>query len=167
VIRKSNTYAARATLVSALALTVLVAGATAAFATGRTGATTKKKPIAVTVVVGDVEMPGIPEHEHPPGSMTMTVAPASVPHGKVKFTVKNAGTELHEMVVVKTTTPFDQMPVNAKNKVSEKGSVGEIAAIGKGKTKSKTLKLKAGSYVLVCNIAEHYAAGMRAAFTVT
>jgi uncharacterized cupredoxin-like copper-binding protein len=36
-----------------------------------------------------------------------------------------------------------------------------------GKTKSVTLDLKAGSYVLVCNIEKHYAMGMRAAFTVS
>jgi uncharacterized cupredoxin-like copper-binding protein len=29
------------------------------------------------------------------------------------------------------------------------------------------MKLKAGQYALVCNIAEHYGAGMRAGFTVT
>ena len=42
-----------------------------------------------------------------------------------------------------------------------------MGSIGKGKTKSKTLKLKAGSYALVCNIAKHYGLGMRAGFTVT
>jgi uncharacterized cupredoxin-like copper-binding protein len=36
-----------------------------------------------------------------------------------------------------------------------------------GKTKSKTLTLKKGHYALVCNIAKHYALGMRAPFTVT
>ena len=54
-----------------------------------------------------------------------------------------------------------------KNRISEAKSVGEIGNIGKGKTKSKTFTLKAGKYVLVCNIAKHYQLGMRAPFTVT
>ena len=36
-----------------------------------------------------------------------------------------------------------------------------------GKTVTKTLDLKAGTYVLVCNIEKHYAQGMRMGFTVS
>jgi uncharacterized cupredoxin-like copper-binding protein len=158
---------ARFVLTGGLALVLLMAAASAASATGRAGVIARAKPVTVTVVGDDTPMPGMAEHEHPPGSMSMTVSSPSVRHGRVKFIVKNDGTELHEMVVLRTTTPFDQMHVNAQNKVSESGSVGEVAAIGKGKTKSKTMTLKTGAYVLVCNIHEHYAAGMRAAFTVT
>src|SRR6266545_2093854 len=35
------------------------------------------------------------------------------------------------------------------------------------KTKSTTIDLKPGNYVLVCNIERHYEKGMRTAFTVT
>ena len=157
VIRKPYRHAARAAIVSALSLALLVAGAGAAFATGDTAP--KAKTTTVNVVVGDTA--GLN------GPMTMTVTPNSAPAGKVKFKVQNQGTIIHEMVVVKTTTAFDALPVNPNNKVSEKGSKGEVSSIGKGKTKSKTLKLKAGSYVLVCNIAKHYGLGMRAPFTVT
>jgi uncharacterized cupredoxin-like copper-binding protein len=163
VIRKWNVRLVKAAIVGALTLALLIGGTGAAFAAGDSA--TKAKTTTVNVVVSDMHAAGMPEHA--PGTMSMTVTPASAPHGKVKFSVKNEGTELHEMVVIKTTTPFDQMQVTAKSKVSESGSVGEISGIGKGKTKSKTLKLKAGSYALVCNIAEHYAAGMRAGFTVT
>lgn len=100
------------------------------------------------------------------GAMTMTVTPSSAPAGKVKFTVSNSGTVIHEFVILKTKVPFDKIPVT-KNRISEAKAVGEIGGIGKGKTKSKTFKLKAGKYVLVCNIAKHYQLGMRAAFTVT
>ena len=166
MIRKPNRRAAWAALVSALSLALLVAGTGAAFATGHAEPAKKTKTTTVNVVVSDMHMPGMPE-DHAPGTMSMTVDPVSAPHGKVKFVVQNQGTELHEMVVIKTSTPFDQLQVDAKNKVSEKRSKGEISSIGKGKTKSKTFKLKAGQYALVCNIAEHYTAGMRAAFTVT
>lgn len=112
------------------------------------------------------------------GPMTTVVAPASVPAGKVKFVVKNAGTIQHELIVLKSTTPFDQLPIvdandppvpvsSGANKVSEATSVGESGNVDVGKTKSVTLDLKTGSYVLVCNIAQHYGLGMRAAFSVT
>ena len=102
------------------------------------------------------------------GPMTMTVTPTSAPAGKVKFVVTNNGTILHEIVVLKTNVAYDKLPVNAKtHKVSEAKTVGEVGNVPKGKTKSKTLTLKKGNYVLVCNIAKHYAMGMRAAFTVT
>jgi uncharacterized cupredoxin-like copper-binding protein len=53
------------------------------------------------------------------------------------------------------------------NKVNEATKAGETGDVEKGKTKSVTLKLKKGSYALVCNIAQHYGLGMRAAFSVT
>ena len=53
------------------------------------------------------------------------------------------------------------------NKVSETKSVGEVGNVPKGKTRTKTLTLKKGNYVLVCNIAKHYEMGMRVAFTAT
>ena len=165
MIRTSKRRVARGAVAGAISVGLLVAGAGAAVATGRTEAATQTKTTTVNVVVSDMHAEGMPEHA--PGTMSMTVDPVSAPHGKVKFVVQNQGTELHEMVVIKTNTPFDQLPVSSKNKVSEKGTKGEIEGIGKGKTKSKTLKLKAGQYALVCNITEHYTAGMRAGFTVT
>ena len=146
----------RAALLVALSITLLVGGAGAAFAAGRSA--TKVKTTTVTVVVGDTA--GLN------GPMTMTVTPESAPAGKVKFKVQNQGTIIHEMVVLKATAAFDQLPVT-NDKVSEAKKVGEVSSIGKGKTKSKTLKLKAGSYALVCNVAKHYGLGMRAGFTVT
>jgi mono/diheme cytochrome c family protein len=109
--------------------------------------------------------------------MTLTVAPASVNAGKVTFVVKNTGTILHEMIVLRTSTPFDQLPIvdggdppapvaSGANKVSETPSVGETGDVPRGTTKSVTLTLKKGSYVLVCNVAQHYGLGMRAVFTV-
>jgi uncharacterized cupredoxin-like copper-binding protein len=151
-----NMRPVRAALLVALSITLLVAGAGAAFAAGSSA--TKAKTTTVTVVVGDTA--GLN------GPMTMTVTPESAPAGKVKFKVQNQGTIIHEMVVLKATAPFDQLPVT-NDKVSEAKKVGEVSSIGKGKTKSKTLKLKAGSYALVCNVAKHYGLGMRAGFTVT
>jgi uncharacterized cupredoxin-like copper-binding protein len=117
---------------------------------------------ATTVVVTVGDTTGLA------GPMTMTVAPDAAPAGKVTFKVTNNGTILHEMVVLKLKagTTYDQLKVNSKNEVSESTTVGEVGNVPKGKTKSVTLKLKKGNYVLVCNIAKHYGLGMRAAFTV-
>ena len=92
----------------------------------------------------------------------------SVAAGKVTFTLKNSGNRQHELIVLKTDTPFDALTVNpADNKVSEDSSVGEISETDAGKTGTVTLDLKPGKYVLVCNIEKHYAQGMKSAFTVT
>jgi uncharacterized cupredoxin-like copper-binding protein len=140
-------------------------------ATASNAAIVAKKPVSVvTVTLGDTA--GLN------GPMTLTVSPATVPAGKVKFVVTNSGTVIHELIVLKTKLPFDQLPVTdagdpphrvstGANKVDEGKNIGETGDVAKGKSKSVTLKLKKGSYVLVCNIAQHYGLGMRAAFTVT
>jgi uncharacterized cupredoxin-like copper-binding protein len=137
---------------------------------GTEAAPKKLKATSVNVVLSDSQ--GLN------GSMTLTVDPPSVKAGKVKFVVKNTGTILHELIVLKSSTPFDQLPIadagdppapvaSGANKVSEAAKVGETGDVDQGKTKSVTLKLGKGSYALVCNIAQHYGLGMRAAFTVT
>ena len=88
------------------------------------------------------------------------------------FTVKNTGTIEHEVVVLKTDTAFDQLVVgdSEPDKIDESSSVGETGDPGlqPGETRSFTVTgLTPGKYVLVCNIAKHYALGMRAAFTVS
>ncbi len=93
--------------------------------------------------------------------------PSSVKAGKVTFSVANTGSIDHEMVVLKTDDAFDQLKVDSAGKVGEDGSIGEVSEFKAGATKSVTLDMSAGSYVLVCNIEGHYTKGMRAAFTVT
>ena len=44
------------------------------------------------------------------GPMTLDVSPATAPAGDVTFVVKNAGTIVHEAVVLKTNIPFDKTP---------------------------------------------------------
>jgi uncharacterized cupredoxin-like copper-binding protein len=98
----------------------------------------------------------------------LNVSVSTVPAGPVTFTLtnnSNVGKE-HEMVVLKTDTPYDQLEVGADDRVSEADSVGEISEIKPGTTGTVTLDLEPGKYVLVCNLAKHYAQGMRAAFTV-
>lgn len=108
------------------------------------------------------------------GPMTLTTDKNTAPAGDVTFVVKDAGTIDHEMVVLKTTAPFDKLPITTfdgeANRVDEASSVGETGdpAPKAGETRTFTVKdMKAGSYALVCNLAKHYGLGMRAAFTVS
>jgi uncharacterized cupredoxin-like copper-binding protein len=107
------------------------------------------------------------------GPMTMTVEPKTAKAGKVTFTVKNTGTIEHEVVVLPLAagTTYDKLTVETSgadvDKVSEDGSLGESGELKAGETATFTVDMTAGDYALVCNIAKHYAMGMRSAFTVT
>lgn len=102
--------------------------------------------------------------------MTITASPSSIAAGSVTFAATNVGTIDHELVVLKTDLAPDALPVK-DGKVEEAGTgiqaIGEIEEFAPGKTESATFNLEAGKYVLLCNIASHYQAGMRAAFTVS
>jgi uncharacterized cupredoxin-like copper-binding protein len=87
-------------------------------------------------------------------------------HGKVKFTVKNAGDTEHEFVVIKTSTKASKLKVTGSH-ASEKGNVGEVEDIAPGKTKSLSLNLAKGHYALICNLPGHYKQGMHLDFTVS
>ncbi len=114
------------------------------------------------------------------GPMTLTLSPATAPTGNVTFIVKNNGTILHEAVVLKTDTPFDQLPITyggdppapvatGADKVGEDANVGETGDpnLKPGDTRTFTIKnMTTGHYVVVCNLAGHYGMGMRAAFEV-
>jgi uncharacterized cupredoxin-like copper-binding protein len=95
------------------------------------------------------------------------IAPSTptVKAGKVTFDVKNAGAVPHEMVVIKTDKPAGGL--GSGSRVSEKGSVGEVSDVAPGASGTKTLKLKPGKYVLICNLPGHYMQGMHTAFTVS
>jgi uncharacterized cupredoxin-like copper-binding protein len=91
--------------------------------------------------------------------------PSSDPAGKVTFKAVNDGKVTHELVVLNTDRAPGALPV-AKGKADETGDLGEAEDIAAGSSKSVTLALKPGHYVLICNLAGHYQAGMHAAFTV-
>lgn len=88
-----------------------------------------------------------------------------VPAGNVTFVVTNKGKVEHEFVVIKTNKAPKALPMKG-SQASEAGAKGEIEEFGSGQTKRLTLKLKAGKYVLICNLPGHYKAGQAAAFQV-
>jgi uncharacterized cupredoxin-like copper-binding protein len=120
-----------------------------------------------TAASGGPTLVNVEGGEKPDGTYYFTVTPMSVKAGPTTITFKNAGTKEHEVVVLKTDTPADKLEVGANHEVSEAASVGEDSETKPGKTKSTTIDLQPGNYVLVCNIERHYERGMHAALTVT
>ena len=92
-------------------------------------------------------------------------SPKSVSAGKVTFSVKNAGGDGHELVIVRTSTSASKLKTSS-GRASTKGVVAEIEDIAAGKTKKRSVTLKKGHYVLLCNLVGHYQQGMRTDFTV-
>src|SRR3954454_6891749 len=58
-------------------------------------------------------------------------SPKSVSAGKVTFSVKNAGDDEHELVVLKTSTRASKLKVSG-GRAATKGSVGEVEDIAGG-----------------------------------
>jgi uncharacterized cupredoxin-like copper-binding protein len=94
------------------------------------------------------------------------VAPAAttVAAGKVKIAAANDGRATHEMIVLRTDKTAASL--GSGKRVSEAGSVGEIADLKAGASAAKTFDLKPGHYVVICNLPGHYSAGMHADLTV-
>jgi uncharacterized cupredoxin-like copper-binding protein len=100
----------------------------------------------------------------------------TVPAGDIYFHVDNQGPEdAHEFVIIKTDLELTKLPTS-KGKVPEDkvDLVDEIEPFTPKSQAADTFNLKAGKYVLICNIAEvedgkiesHYELGMRTTLTV-
>ena len=90
--------------------------------------------------------------------------PSSTEHGRVTFNVRNTAGMEHELIVIKTRRRAADLPLR-NGRASERGSKGDVEVEG-GERERLTLNLRAGHYVLICNIGQHYQAGMRTNFTV-
>jgi uncharacterized cupredoxin-like copper-binding protein len=100
--------------------------------------------------------------------MKISLDRTSVPAGTITFVVKNTGAIEHELVVLQTDTAQDKiaMDMDEAGKMDETGNVGETGDVDAGGSKTFTVTLPAGHYVLMCNEVGHYAAGMHMTFTV-
>ena len=141
-----------------------------------------RRLVVATMVVGAVAggfTPSLAAAAKPPKVKVQLIefqinpALSFVAKGKINFVVKNGGTETHEFVIVRGSDPA-ALPTKADGSVDEdqipkSDQVGELEKIKKGKTKSKTFKLSAGPYILLCNtvdteedgtVVSHFARGM-------
>jgi hypothetical protein len=105
--------------------------------------------------------------------------PTSADAGEIEFVGDNQGGETHELVVVRAANadalPTDEDGAVVEEELPEGALIGEIEDIESKSSKSVTLDLEAGNYVLFCNITEeqadgsiesHFAEGMHADFDV-
>ncbi|MEZ5833890.1 MAG: cupredoxin domain-containing protein [Dongiaceae bacterium] len=97
-------------------------------------------------------------------TMGITVSKKQVKAGQVTFNVTNASKELiHEMLVAPVADVSKPLPFIANDfRVDEEAAkdLGEVSELDPGKSGSLTITLKPGIYILFCNIAGHYMAGM-------
>ena len=105
------------------------------------------------------------------GARALTLEPTAMKGGTATLRVHNdATTEEHEMVVVKLKSADEKIPFNeAKHRVNESKlkSMGEVSDLKPGASGELKANLKAGTYLLFCNIRGHYEAGMAAKLVVT
>ena len=97
----------------------------------------------------------------------LTPSPAAVKHGSVTFTLKNTGHLKHELIVLKTNIAAGKLPIKGTTAKLVGKVEGKINPVSPGKTKTLTVKLPAGKYILLCNLPAHYKAGQRSAFKVS
>jgi uncharacterized cupredoxin-like copper-binding protein len=168
--------AAVAALVLAALSTVGIAAATGAFRSGGRGSAGCSPPsLAGTVVDVRLMNMGGPMMGGQMGTMGGTMRVVTnrqrVPAGKVSFRVGNAGTLVHELVILPLNggAAVGQRHVGSDNRVDEAGSLGEASStcregagdgIVPGTFSWVTVNLPSGDYELICNLAGHYAAGM-------
>lgn len=90
---------------------------------------------------------------------------ASATAGKVTISAPNDGNVEHELVLLKTAADPAHLPMKG-GEADESASVGEIADVAPGATKSHTFRLAPGKYAMVCNLPGHYQSGMYGSLTV-
>jgi uncharacterized cupredoxin-like copper-binding protein len=91
--------------------------------------------------------------------------------GDAIFRVTNKASDLaHEFIVVKTDLAPADLPYDSTNNIVPEDkitSMGEVSELEPGKSGELKVTLAAGKYLLICNIATHFKAGMVVPFTVT
>ena len=96
--------------------------------------------------------------------MGININPKVAAPGHVRFDVTNLASNLvHEVLVARVSDENQLLPYDqSRNKVDEEALevLGSVSEINPNKSASLTLDLKPGQYLLYCNVAGHYMAGM-------
>lgn len=103
--------------------------------------------------------------------MGLAASPSNISSGKVNIVVTNMGMKTHELVVLPLTNgqSVGNRVVGADGRIDESGSLGEVSnncgsgsgeGILSGSRGWTTLTLAPGRYEFVCNLRNHYSAGM-------
>jgi uncharacterized cupredoxin-like copper-binding protein len=102
---------------------------------------------------------------------SIMLSTTSVRSGSVRIKAQNQGKTEHELVVFRTDLPEAALPLGPDGKVDEeaKGITHldpEAEGVAPGKTKSISVDMAPGRYVVICNLPGHYSQGMHAVITV-
>jgi uncharacterized cupredoxin-like copper-binding protein len=145
------------TLAAALAVGIAACGGPAAGKTG-TASGSPKHADAVTKVTGGRLSVVMSDYEFVPSKLTAGA-------GRLEVTAKNAGRQRHELVLLRTDTAPEAIPLEGGG-ASESSSVGEIGEQQPGKSATRTFALTPGRYVFICNVGDHYRRGMRGSLVI-
>jgi uncharacterized cupredoxin-like copper-binding protein len=105
------------------------------------------------------------------GVMAIRLDHNPVKAGDITFDATNwSRSTVHEIVVVKVDSQSSQLPFDySQSKVREDQIkiLGDTAELQPNESKSITVRLEAGTYMLFCNVPGHYAWGMATTLNVT
>ena len=105
------------------------------------------------------------------GMMSVRIDQSTAKAGTVVFDVTNwSRSVIHEMIVVSVDSPDAPLPYDYNSWRVPEGQIkvlGESGELPPNASHTVSLKLAAGSYLLMCNVQGHFAAGMATPFTVT
>jgi uncharacterized cupredoxin-like copper-binding protein len=99
----------------------------------------------------------------------VTASPDTISAGDVTIAAEVDGSLIHNLRVIRTDLPADQLPLDSSGFSVDEDSVDVVASIAEFRADDPQeidVTLEAGNYVLICNVAGHYDSGMRLAITV-
>jgi uncharacterized cupredoxin-like copper-binding protein len=94
---------------------------------------------------------------------SVTLDSAEAAAGKVSFKVQNSGSIAHEFVVFRTDLATDKVTVKdgqADEEETGLSHVDEVEGIAPGSSKTLSVDLPPGRYLLICNLPGHFQGGM-------
>jgi uncharacterized cupredoxin-like copper-binding protein len=131
------------TLVTGAAAAAVVLGAFAAAAGGATHVPTLRADVGEWSIVPSV---------------------GAVPAGRVRIEVRNLGTDAHQVVLVRTRTFAERLPLRGTRALVRPEA--QPVFVRAGRRASFVVTLRPGSYLLLDNLPWHYWKGTAAAFSV-
>ncbi len=102
----------------------------------------------------------------------ISLSGTSAPAGEVTFGLTNVGNIPHKFIVLRSELSGEELlsqidPASSRLDEAALDVIGEQAEFSPGKTKTLTLSLEPGRYVVLCNVAGHFGSGMHADLEIT